>query len=110
MSILGIVESLQDCRNNKTGTVSGIIVFIIPVFIYSFIYLFIHLFIFLTLMYCYLWLKGCYCVWENVHNLLIFVNLQVLQESVYRYTQLEKKETFPSYIKLYGANVCLSSF
>ena len=39
---------------------------------------------------------------ENVHNLLIFVNLQVVQESAY--TQLEKKrkkkETFPSFIKL----------
>ena len=54
MSILGIVESLQDCRNNETGTVSGIIVFIISVFIYLFIYLFIHSFIFLTLTYCYL--------------------------------------------------------
>ena len=41
-------------------------------------------------MHCYLWLKGCYYVGENVHNLLIFVNLQVVQESAY--TQLEKKK------------------
>ena len=41
-------------------------------------------------MHCYPWLKGCYYVGENVHNLLIFVNLQVVQESAY--TQLEKKK------------------
>ena len=41
-------------------------------------------------MHCYPWLKKCYYVGENVHNLLIFVNLQVVQESAY--TQLEKKK------------------
>ena len=41
-------------------------------------------------MHCYPWLKGCYYVGENVHKLLIFVNLQVVQESAY--TQLEKKK------------------
>ena len=64
-------------------------------------------------MHCYPWLKRCYYVGENVHNLLIFVNLQVVQESAY--TQLEKKkekkkETFPSFNNVIAQIFVFSTF
>lgn len=64
-------------------------------------------------MHCYPWLKRCYYVGENVHSLLIFVNLQVVQESAY--TQLEKKkrkkkETFPSFNNVIAQIFVFSTF